>query len=931
MKKITAVIFPEYKRVSFLAALFSVLATACTAFFRMHYLYQKTPEYKELVTGYTSWIGYFKEGDMTLAYHVIFGIVLFYLLFSFLLNLLAEKILFLRKQREEVSLTEKEREGILKISQLFFLLVFTQFSWGVIGKGIVICFPSLHEILTKGFFIVQLLLAAGVCLFWFYAKKAENEKLLEGVLSGSQLLLPLVFPAVTRYEYEYGGNLVLQYSSAKFTFFCVAISIILLVLLFFEKKKTVHTKVYLSSFLSLAVFASYQLPRGTISGAPLEFYHYGELSVPLQQFLHFGTVPYLDTMPIHGVCDYFQAGIWYLFFDGTYASFEAAMVMGCVVIAVITALVFYFCVDSKAVGILCILWFSLFGDQYYYVRWAFVLPFIMLVFSKKSREDFSRMLFYWVFLSILSIAWNPSIGGTCSLAALPFIFYKAFNEKGYLVFARIWKEKDYRKKWILPYGFLLVLGVSFIPMFFDILRYITENSAAILETTGDILKEELAEPFVWYASFGFVIPLLCSFYFCVGKRGEERKLAIFGALFLLLFNGIIVKYTFVRTQFGERGIIAVTISSLFLILMVLLPCVKARWKRQELGLLLFLLLLTGVTKGADLSSLPGKLLIRESIPQTFAYVEGEKIGIPSLGNIYMEKKLKEEFISLNHIANELCGEEFQFVDMTNQLSHYTILDKKVLLPFSSTYNTNNEVMQTKAIQVLNDLKPEVIVVSPEWRHDAGALSTRNYHLYQWLMQHDYTPCKYESILFLTNNPGIREQYASAYEELGQIMHLEEIKMLPTVWAGQKLKEHNMEKTETELLLADTNSQVLSDGYYQIEGEDTFFLYTLAEPVSGKEIDFLRIRAEFLNVAEDCIYQGVVYFMEEGKGIKESRRFIYDGGAREVVIPLSTSPYWSYSDKNQMIMVNFIGSQLTGTQVNLELEFEKYTGPGRDQK
>ena len=69
-----------------------------------------------------------------------------------------------------------------------------------------------------------------------------------------------------------------------------------------------------------------------ISGAPLEMYHYGELSEPLHQLLDFGTVPYLDTMPIHGVCDYFQAAVWYTLFDGTYASFEPAMIIGCVVI-----------------------------------------------------------------------------------------------------------------------------------------------------------------------------------------------------------------------------------------------------------------------------------------------------------------------------------------------------------------------------------------------------------------------------------------------------------------------------------------------------------------------------------------------------------------------------------------------------------------------
>ena len=109
------------------------------------------------------------------------------------------------------------------------------------------------------------------------------------------------------------------------------------------------------------------------------------------------------------------------------------------------------------------------------------------------------LLWSWTFISILSIAWNSSIGGACALATLPMILWECFHEKGWKIFFRL-NEKEVRKKilpWYIP---LLILGICFIPMFFAILRYIVENSAAILETTGDILKEELASRYVWYAT-----------------------------------------------------------------------------------------------------------------------------------------------------------------------------------------------------------------------------------------------------------------------------------------------------------------------------------------------------------------------------------------------------------------------------------------------
>ena len=111
----------------------------------------------------------------------------------------------------------------------------------------------------------------------------------------------------------------------------------------------------------------------------------------------------------------------------------------------ITAAVYYYFVDSRLAGLLCILLFSLFGDKYYYVRWAFALPFILIVFSGRIRKNFPKLLWCWTFISILSIAWNPSIGGACALAALPMVLYEGIHEKGWKVFLGL-KEKEVQKE-----------------------------------------------------------------------------------------------------------------------------------------------------------------------------------------------------------------------------------------------------------------------------------------------------------------------------------------------------------------------------------------------------------------------------------------------------------------------------------------------------
>ena len=73
---------------------------------------------------------------------------------------------------------------------------------------------------------------------------------------------------------------------------------------------------------------------------------------------------------------------------------------------------------------------------------------------------------------------------------------------------------------------------------------------------------------------------------------------------------------------------------------------------------------------------------------------------------------------------------------------------------------------------------------------------------------------------------------------------------------------------------------------------------------------------------DLHFEGVVYFMDEGKSLKEGHRFIYDGGEGEFLIPLTTSPYWSYSDKLESIMIDFVSGSLTGKELEIKMEFEK---------
>ena len=84
------------QKICVLSAFLSLAATALSSWLIMRVLYQRTPQYEEFVTGYTTWTAYYKQGDMTLAYLVICGIPVFFLVFAVLLRLLSRKFSWLQ-------------------------------------------------------------------------------------------------------------------------------------------------------------------------------------------------------------------------------------------------------------------------------------------------------------------------------------------------------------------------------------------------------------------------------------------------------------------------------------------------------------------------------------------------------------------------------------------------------------------------------------------------------------------------------------------------------------------------------------------------------------------------------------------------------------------------------------------------------------------
>ena len=60
--------------------------------------------------------------------------------------------------------------------------------------------------------------------------------------------------------------------------------------------------IYLPTLITLGATGAMRTPDGLLS---VDFFHNGEISLPMQQLLSFGKMPYNGLDPIHGLCDYY--------------------------------------------------------------------------------------------------------------------------------------------------------------------------------------------------------------------------------------------------------------------------------------------------------------------------------------------------------------------------------------------------------------------------------------------------------------------------------------------------------------------------------------------------------------------------------------------------------------------------------------------------
>lgn len=889
---------------AFLAALFSLSAAILAIWLVKPFIYDRMPVYGELVAGGTIWDGYYKQGDLYVFYLMLLLIPLFACIFLFVLHSVIGPAALGKKGKAEKDSgkfsTPAVRHGMTVGS-----------GWRYCIPILFLCAASLTALQnTAAVFVpeygrkIQTVILIAVVIFVLSVfgilagksmKKRDVDSLAQRIVRILQLFPAFGLLGYYRFYYEYQGvqDRVQLYYSSKWKLFCFGA---FLCFLFWQIIQIIKKKqgIYLSTLVLAAINSVAATPEGVLS---VDFFHNGEMAFPMQQLLSFGKAPYFDLDPIHGFCDFFYSFINKVFFDGTYMSQSAAVFAAELFMAAFLSLVMGKCIRNRYVslGMVCLLMPYL--VQKAGVRYLVFFAAFLVLSDHRIRTDGRKFLWWWVFLCIIGISWNVSIGSAMAVAFLPEIIYRIIKDiiPGLKTF-KSWGVLE-KKRFGIAYGILILLGIAYIPLFLQILRFLGENAGTTLYVNGTSI---FGEEFHFLRTFGIAVPY--SFVFICALKGSSRGKSMFTSMFFCL--AVIGNYACVRYDEGARlAVLAVFFGTLFILAVVENEGVFSdgdkKWLRgitvALCGFLVLCLAWEALPGNNGNTMLPQRVeeemeitIMDEKTKDPVVYVSGESVGMPALGTGFIQGSTLN---SLKNIRTVLDAEESgqDYVDLTNRISHYVIFDKESSLPYTSAYNISNKRMQERAISSLKEKSPKLVLAAPYIQFDLAPLSIRSMEFYVALIKMGYQPYVYGDVVYLKKGEALLEGAVDGKRSLGLICHKEYLGMLPCIWGNSMAgddKDFGMIKMEIP---------------YECETEEGTGINVKMErdSLDGMDISYivLRIKADSIEREQwEFSFYSEVDNESHNFGVLSGTPVMNENGEEIItyLVPTGSSPFWQFS-------------------------------------
>ena len=935
------IFLPKSGKTGLLAVVLSFFSVFALGFLAAPSWYSFLPGYEEFAVGVTTWTRYNKQADMDIVKLALFGLVIGYFIFCLFLHfmnqyvteepkiqisLVAGYLFFLFSIFAQKKITSNLGLVVLVATAIYIILyfrregtsdeyinvllvtLFMQFNVIAIATAVKVILGAGAASLAPVITILQVVaLALGI----IYAINMRNRQEILAryrILAAAQVMLPVCMAGFYSFYYYYEGTdeYIQLFYSGRWKWFCLLVVAGCLAynLYAFGKKKK---GILITTLISIATYQAFEIPDGMLSP---DYFHNGEITMPAQQLLSYGKIPYVDIVPIHGLCDYYYGLISRLVFDGSYLSLNAAYVVGRVLMAALFAVLLYFLWEDHKNAVLLIIPFCTFLAITAGMRYLVMFFTFFILFSQKVRVHVLKYIWWWVFLSIVGIAWNAPIGGATAVAFLPVILWRVFRELPNEL-KDLWydTEKKTKGKAAIGYGILLLTGLAFIPLFFKIVIYLKENTETTLIVNGTQMIENVKNVTDYLVpgaitetggfflqTFGFLLPLaVCLYYGFSRAREEIRAEAFHHVVVMVAFFYIISNYAFVRFDNGLRsGILAV----FFLILIgvgMLLPSLQ-KGKHSNLDFTIFVVFFLLAIYLSDQNFLDGEKdivgdyvvesstkteIAGKKINDPIVYVTGDSLGIPNMGCGFARTTTLNSLKNINHVLEATVGEKGEYLDLTNSISNYVIFDHETVSSYTSAYNISNDQMQKNAIAELKKNEPELILIAPFIMFDEAPLSIRSNDLYEYILNQGYRPYQYQDVIYMQKCDNEVADGTDGSESFAELMHKSDFGALPAAWGtvDANLEEVSAKRTEEPV--------ITEEGEYGVR-------IHFDEPVAAADVKYVRIDlvGNYGGIGSEVKEQDMkILFPGSQDGNQKHFTFGLFSDVTEYLVPVGTSPYW----------------------------------------
>jgi len=651
-----------------------------------------------------------------------------------------------------------------------------------------------------------------------------------------------------------------------------------------------------------------------------DHFHLGEQLLPYHQLMSYGSIPYVDFAPIHGLMSYSSGALNELFYSGTVATFGLSVCLTKAVAVGLTFLAIH-CFSGPLLA-LSVTPFVCAFDRFYFLVAA------LLLFCNSRALGRSRLwLCLWFGVMPLLVLYNIPMGVGVLAGTLP------------IAASTYWRTAKAYPRWSRRFFLVLCVSASLLlavnpirKMVVGLARFVIDNAAINTVANGIGLFQTAtsldcslgypANPFQF--SVLKLAWLLVAFYFYVlfivlklaksHKTSDAARTIYPLACALPLTLVTVGAYALTRidlSALSRTGWLSFSTALVFVPVLIFRSASTSFDIKRLVAVTLFVGFVVNLGGGVDLNKWKDNPLGHQHMGAHCRLFSGSDVGLPRLGTGIYDPGRVSEIRALRRAIAPYMRPGETFLDLTNRSAFYYYLDLVVPVLYASDYVAANTASLVRIIEQLCEHPPAIVLISPRLQLDGVPVSLRGYALYRQLVD-AYIPKEIGEFIFLVR-PDLCEMPDAdserSLELLDKAFSLTDLQCIPAAWGrswpvlGERFRTILTHEGKPHGL---HNVREVACAEYRPTGPDPWFVYGLGDSgITGSETDFLLIDYSCKSIDEQNTPVIEIYWETEHDEMSEKTVVRFKASGSPALVPVGAQPRWRTAKEIRALRIDVV--------------------------